>query len=294
MNNCKYFVICDWMVKDLKLKGVDRDIYAIIYGICQHTGQEFYGSISSLCDMTGYSRQTIITSLKKLVEQKLIIKTRENDDGKHTCKYIINSEIFKNEPSIDILPPSTKIVPPSKETISNNIYNNKTNNINNIIKYNTKVLYNDVDSTKNNSFLQSSKKPKQSRYDKYIAIIDDFMFNNIITENTEIKELLINHLNMVIEMNNANNRQLYSNQYKGILTKFTELIIEKIKDGKTNKQKFIKESIQQSITRQWVNLFDIKDNNKNLLNNSLGESFGYTYDYNLTDEEKEIDYSKKF
>lgn len=295
MSNCKYFVICDWMVKDLKLKGIDRDVYAIIYGICQHTGQEFYGSISSLCDMTGYSRQTVITALKKLVEQQLIIKTRENDDGKHTCKYIINSEIFNTEPSKDNLLPSTKTIPPSKETIPNNIYNNKTNNINNNIKYNTKVLYNNVDSsTENNSFLKTSKKPKQSRYDKYISIIDDFMFNNIITDNTEIKELLINHLNMLIEMNNANNKQLYSNQYKGILNKFTELIREKIKDRKTNKQKFIKDSIQQSITKQWVNFFDIKDNNKNLINNSLGESFGYKYDYNLTDEEKEIDYSKKF
>lgn len=293
MNNCKYFIICDWMVKDLKLKGVDRDIYAIIYGICQHTGQEFYGSISSLCDTTGYSRQTVITSLKKLVEQKLIIKTRENDDGKHTCKYIINGEIFNKEPSTDILLPSTKIVPPSKETIPNNIYN-KTNNINNIIKYNTKVLYNDVDITENNSFLQSSKKPKQSRYDKYISLIDDFMFNNIITDNMEIKQLLTQHLNMLIEMNNENNRQLYSNQYKSILNKFTELIREKIKDGKTNKQKFIKDSIQQSITKNWVNFFDIKENNTKLINNSLGESFGYKYDYNLTEDEKKIDYSQKF
>lgn len=290
MSNYKYFVICDWMVKDLKLKGVDRDIYAIIYGICQHTEQEFYGSISSLCDMTGYSRQAVITSLKKLVEQNLIIKTRENDDGKHTCKYIINSEIFNNDTS-------TKTVPPSTKTVQDNIYNNKTNNKNNII-YNTKVLYNNVDSSTNNSFLQSSKKPKQSRYDKYISLIDDFMFNNIITDDTEIKQLLTQHLNMLIEMNNESNRQLYSNQYKGILNKFTELIREKIKGGKINKQKFIKNSIQQSITKNWVNFFDIKEDNyngnKKLINNNLGESFGYIYDYNLTEEEKKIDYSKKF
>lgn len=186
--------------------------------------------------------------------------------------------------------PTNKIVKP----IPDSTFTDSTFTDYNIID-NTKVLSNDVDSSiENNSFLKTSKKPKQSRYDKYISIIDDFMFNNIMTDNTEIKELLINHLNMLIEMNNANNKQLYSNQYKGILNKFTELIREKIKDGKTNKQQFIKDSIQQSITKQWVNFFDIKDNNKNLINNSLGESFGYKYDYNLTDEEKEIDYSKKF
>lgn len=143
------------------------------------------------------------------------------------------------------------------------------------------------------NFLNSNKKHKLSRYEKYIAIIDDFMFNNIITDDIEIKNLLINHLNLILEMNIDTGRQLYSNQYKGILNKFTELIREKIKDGKTNKREFIKDSIQRSISAGWLCFYDINYSNYSNKSN-IGESFGYKYDYNLTEEEKKIDYSQKF
>ena len=259
-------------------------------------------SISGLVSICKENETAIKSALKELKNYGYLVVEKIAPNNKNNGKWEYIYTFYEIPKDIEIL--DTEILDTENlplENIPLNKVNNKSNTkqLNSNILYNNKLLYNDVkSSTENNSFLQSSKKSKQSRYDKYISLIDDFMFNNIITDDTEIKQLLTQHLNMLIEMNNESNRQLYSNQYKGILNKFTELIREKIKGGKINKQKFIKNSIQQSITKNWVNFFDIKEDNyngnKKLINNNLGESFGYIYDYNLTEEEKKIDYSKKF
>ena len=45
-----YIVIQGWMIEDLKLKGNELIIYAIIYGFSQTEGQLFNGSLQYLAD----------------------------------------------------------------------------------------------------------------------------------------------------------------------------------------------------------------------------------------------------
>lgn len=68
-----YFVVQSFMVKDLKLKGLQRDVYAIIYGFSQ-AGQKFTGSLGYLSAWTCSSKQGVVKALAALMERNLIGK----------------------------------------------------------------------------------------------------------------------------------------------------------------------------------------------------------------------------
>ena len=69
-----YYVVQSFMIKDLKLKGLEKDVYAIIYGFAQAEDQTFTGSLQYLADWTCASKQAIMNALKKLVDKQLLIK----------------------------------------------------------------------------------------------------------------------------------------------------------------------------------------------------------------------------
>lgn len=70
-----YITIQGWMRTDLKLSGNELIVYAIIYGFSQKQQGEFTGSAQYLADWVGCTRRTVMTILKKLVEEKFISKT---------------------------------------------------------------------------------------------------------------------------------------------------------------------------------------------------------------------------
>lgn len=99
MSNVKeeqFFVVQGWMRSKLKLKGTDLVIYAIIYGFSQEEGHWFNGSLQYLSDWTGVSKQSCITSLKKLVDAKLILKEEIVDKGVKYCRYSKNFNGIKD------------------------------------------------------------------------------------------------------------------------------------------------------------------------------------------------------
>ena len=69
----RYYTVLDFMVSELQLKGLERDIYAIIYGFCQ-AGRTYTGSLQYLADWTLTTKQGVIKVLKKLEEKGLLIK----------------------------------------------------------------------------------------------------------------------------------------------------------------------------------------------------------------------------
>lgn len=71
-----YFVVFGWMRK-LGLKGLQLELYAIIYGFSQDSAGAFYGTLSYLEELTGFSKRTIIDNLNELIEKGLIIKEQE-------------------------------------------------------------------------------------------------------------------------------------------------------------------------------------------------------------------------
>lgn len=85
-----FLVIQGWMVTELKLKGVKRDIFAIIYGFNQDGESRFSGSASYLAEWTGTSRSTVMRSLKELVEDQLLNKHDTEVNGVKFCEYSIN------------------------------------------------------------------------------------------------------------------------------------------------------------------------------------------------------------
>ena len=103
-----FFIIQSFMINDLKLKGSDLLIYAIIYGFSQ--GDKYYnGSIKYLTEFTALSSSTVYESLNRLIDKGLIIKAklRLNDGKKIDCYKAITkraedslSEEFELEPEV--------------------------------------------------------------------------------------------------------------------------------------------------------------------------------------------------
>lgn len=74
IKNDNYYVVKGFMVKDLKLKGKELSIFAIIYGFSQFEGQWFNGDLNYLADWVGYSKSTIEKSIFTLLEKGYITK----------------------------------------------------------------------------------------------------------------------------------------------------------------------------------------------------------------------------
>lgn len=131
-----YYVVQSFMVKDLKLKGLELACYAIIYGFSQAEGQVFNGSLQYLSDWTCASKQAVMTALKKLVEKNLLTKNDKYINGVKFVEYSATDLTTIQETCIR---ESNKVeggiqescIPPIKETLPNNISYKKENNTTN-------------------------------------------------------------------------------------------------------------------------------------------------------------------
>jgi len=80
-----YYVVHDFMYKDLELTGTDLSLFALIYSY-----KEYYGSLSSMCLAVGAkSITTIQYSLKRLIDKGLILKSKPENKFS-TCTYQVN------------------------------------------------------------------------------------------------------------------------------------------------------------------------------------------------------------
>ena len=120
-----YYVIHGWMLNQLNLKGVQLQVYAIVYGFSQCEDVEFTGSLSYLCDFTGVSKPTIIKALNDLQEKGLIFKREEKINGVQFNRYSITLPLVKNfngGSKETLMGLSKNFNGGSKETLPNNIY----------------------------------------------------------------------------------------------------------------------------------------------------------------------------
>lgn len=86
IKNGNYYVVQSFMVKELGLKGLEKEIYAIIYGFSQ-AEQKFDGSLQYLADWTLSTKQGVLKALKSLQEKELINKEEEYKNGVKFVKY---------------------------------------------------------------------------------------------------------------------------------------------------------------------------------------------------------------
>lgn len=120
-----YYIIHGWIKNRLGLKGIKRDIFAIIYGFSQDGESEFKGSIKYFEEWLDVSRPTIIKALHDLTESGFIIKRVENINGVQFNRYKINLQVVKNFNwgGKEILLGGSKEILPNKEYIDKDIKN---------------------------------------------------------------------------------------------------------------------------------------------------------------------------
>ena len=155
ITDTNYYVVHGWM-REMGLKGLQLDLYAIIYGFCQDNGSAFYGTISYLEEFTGFSRRAVIDALNDLVGKGFIRKDIE-DLGqqvkrvKYSCikeQICIGSAEFAQE-GMQNLQGGCADFAPNKE----NIYINNINNIKETTTYS---------SSKEKRFSLTPQEPYQS------------------------------------------------------------------------------------------------------------------------------------
>lgn len=82
-----YIVVQGWMVTDLKLKGNELLVFAIIYGFSQDGESRFTGSRQYLADWTNSTKQGIQKNLKSLLEKGYIQKEERTINGVKLVDY---------------------------------------------------------------------------------------------------------------------------------------------------------------------------------------------------------------
>ena len=123
-----YINIQGWMVSDLKLKGNELLIYAIIYGFTQDGENRFTGSLKYLADWTNSTKQGVIKCLKSLCDRGLIGKKENVINGVKFCEYYateLTGVLNKVE-----YPMQQSLTGGIKQSLPNNLLlNNKLNNL---------------------------------------------------------------------------------------------------------------------------------------------------------------------
>lgn len=116
-----YITIQGFMVEKLCLTGNELILYALIYGFSQATDTEFTGTISYIMKWLGCSKPTVIKLLKKLCDDKLIIKHENYNNGVKFCTYICNLEKIEQETQNSLnLTSGKETLPPVKDEEENN------------------------------------------------------------------------------------------------------------------------------------------------------------------------------
>ena len=87
------FIIYEWMLSELKLKGNELLIYAIIYNFYANN-QEFNRNHAYLANMSNSTKHGVINSIKKLISKGLIKKEEFFINKIKLCKYQIIEEVI--------------------------------------------------------------------------------------------------------------------------------------------------------------------------------------------------------
>lgn len=134
---------------------------------------------------------------------------------------------------------------------------NYTSDINNSIINNTDIITNNSNNINNKSNINiTTKSPKHNLYSDCIDIINDF------TDNDSLRDCLVQYLNVLLEINRKNGKQLYKNVFKGKLNALNKIVQE---NQYTDKE--TEDVVMLSVTNGWQNFYPIKQYNSRLNNN---------------------------
>ena len=137
VKNENYLVIQGWMIAELKLKGNELLIYAIIYGFSQNN-QQFKGSHRYLADWCNSTRQGIMKNIESLIKKNLLEKKEIFINNVKFCRYRtldINVEYLQGVNKVDrdgkqsLQGDVNKVDRGSKQSLHNNKENTIDNNL---------------------------------------------------------------------------------------------------------------------------------------------------------------------
>lgn len=152
-----YITIQAFMVNQLKLKGNELLIYAIIFGYSQDGDSKFNGSIQYLADWTNSTKRGVMNNLKSLQSKGLIFKEETYFNNLKFCKYGIN---FNYHLGSEQISPLAKEEVKSGEQSSTGVVNKvpqggEQSSPNNIDIYNSN--YNNIGTSKKKKTFQRPK-----------------------------------------------------------------------------------------------------------------------------------------
>ena len=253
LNSNNYVVIQGWMCNELGLKGNELLIFALIYGFSQDGDTSFYGSRSYMANTFNISLPTVDKAIDNLEEKNLIEVTLVDDarTGRHN-EYQVNQKQINY-----LIGVVKKLYEGSKETL--------LNNTNNTTKQNNKTISKDI--VENFEFGTDTVKPKkQSLWDKCVSLINDF------TDDTILREYLIQFLKRCLENSKESGIPIYQNTFKGKLNKLKQLSTDN----------YIQRKIAlQTLDNGWSGFYELKEDKKYKKKDTFGEqntvnSSGYT------------------
>lgn len=193
-----YITIQGWMVTELKLKGNELLIYALIFGFTQTTNQNFTGSLQYIADWTNSTKQGVLKCLKNLIDKGFIEKREIYKNKVKYCEYRttkFNGVLNKVEQGMQ-----QSLIGGIKQSLPNNIsLNNNSNNNNN------------NDSNEN----VNTHKPSKHKYGQYNhVLLDDEQYNKLVSSLGEKEaQRMINTLDEGIELKGYT----YKNHYLAII-----------------------------------------------------------------------------
>jgi hypothetical protein len=126
MRDDSFVVLQPFMVTELKLKGNELIIFAIIHGFtvaeCSYTG-----SLQYLMEWTNSTKQGVMKSLKSLIDKGLIVKNEKWVNGVKFCEYTTGKQSLQRW-STEFTRVVNKVYKGGQLSLPNNIDNNKADN----------------------------------------------------------------------------------------------------------------------------------------------------------------------
>ena len=225
VNPDNYIVIQGWMISDLKLKGNDLLVYAIIYGFTQDGVHKFTGGLQYLADWCNSTKQGIQKNLSNLVEQGLLLKEDYKINNVPYCKYwVITGGMQQSCMGIQ-----------QSCTYNKNIKNKD-------------IVSKDTISDTTPDLVSPEKPKRKNLFQKCIDMIHEY------TNETKLQDALVQYLELMLEKARNECKPLYANQFKGMLNKLDELV--------ANGDGTHLDIVNQSIMKSYVGFFPANKNVK--------------------------------
>lgn len=200
----------------------------------------FYSTRENIEQNTGLNDYAQRKAIKMLSEAKILSVTKKGLPAKNYYKL--------NDSQLLSLFTTGNTAIEALDVEPFNINNNKQKIINN----NTVISKDITEQSSNNSSeidleFGKPKKSKLNLYQQCLSIINDY------TEDNNIRKLLTDYLDLLLEKMRNENKVLYANQFKGMIKHLSDLVANK--NGKAE------DIISQSISKGYIGFFPAYYNN---------------------------------